>query len=484
MEQTAHRENGERERTEKQETGKAAQGMEQNSVKIEKKRILGHFFGRQEAPMIRKLRRKFVLTAIGSLLIILVLLLGFINAGNYIQVERRAGTMLAILLDHDGTFPQERPAETASKTEARRDPIGPPGNFEWNHQVEAPFETRYFSVVIADDGTAAETNVEHIAAVTSAQADSYAAEVVSGGQTRGHLGPYLYGTKTMGDGATLAVFVDRSSGLAAAADLMRSTLLIGAAALALMFLLVWLLSGMAVRPVVESLEKQKQFISDAGHELKTPLSIISANVDVLEMDGEKNDWTTSIRHQIRRMTDLVNNMLTLSRMEEDLVRQTSTEVNLSQLVRESAEPYHAAARAGNRSYDVDIREGLWMNGDRRSLTELCGLLLDNAMKYSNEGGSVHLSLTAEHRRILLEVANTCDVIPEGNLDRLFERFYRADASRSRSGGGFGIGLSAAKAICECHHGSIRAVRDGDHIIRFQASLPEGKEPDGRKAAKP
>lgn len=458
--------------------------MEQSSGITKKKRSLSRFFSRQEAPMIRKLRRKFVLTAMGSLLIILVLLLGFINAGNYIQVERRAGTMLSILLDHDGTFPQERPAETAPKTEERREPIGPPGNFEWNHQVEAPFETRYFSVVIADDGTAAETNVEHIAAVTSAQADSYAAEVVSGGQTRGHLGPYLYGTKTMGDGATLAVFVDRSSGLAAAADLMRSTLLIGAAALALMFLLVWLLSGMAVRPVVESLEKQKQFISDAGHELKTPLSIISANVDVLEMDGEKNDWTTSIRHQIRRMTDLVNNMLTLSRMEEDLVRQTFTEVNLSQLVRESAEPYSAAARAGNRSYDVDIREGLWMNGDRRSLTELCGLILDNAMKYSNEGGSVHLSLMAEHRRILLEVANTCDAIPEGNLDRLFERFYRADASRSRSGGGFGIGLSAAKAICECHHGSIRAVRDGDHIIRFQASLPEGKEPDGRKAAKP
>ena len=157
MEQTAHRENGERERTEKQETGKAGQGMEQSSVKIEKKRILSRFFSRQEAPMIRKLRRKFVLTAMGSLLIILVLLLGFINAGNYIQVERRAGTMLSILLDHDGTFPQERPAETAPKTEERREPIGPPGNFEWNHQVEAPFETRYFSVVIADDGTAAET---------------------------------------------------------------------------------------------------------------------------------------------------------------------------------------------------------------------------------------------------------------------------------------------------------------------------------------
>ena len=255
--------------------------------------------------MIRKLRRKFVLTAMGSLLIILVLLLGFINAGNYIQVERRAGTMLSILLDHDGTFPQERPAETAPQTEERREPIGPPGNFEWNHQVEAPFETRYFSVVIADDGTAAETNVEHIAAVTSAQADSYAAEVVSGGQTRGHLGPYLYGTKTMGDGATLAVFVDRSSGLAAAADLMRSTLLIGAAALALMFLLVWLLSGMAVRPVVESLEKQKQFISDAGHELKTPLAVIKANTQVQEMMNGKDEWSESTMHQVDRMTGLI-----------------------------------------------------------------------------------------------------------------------------------------------------------------------------------
>ena len=238
-----------------------------------------------------------------------------------------------------------------------------------------------------------------------------------------------------------------------------------------MLILVYMLSGLAASPVFESLEKQKKFISDAGHELKTPLTIISANVDVLEMTGVRNEWTGSIRGQVRRMTELVNNLLTLSRMEEDSVQEVFTDVDLSRCVQEAAQNYVPVAAAKNRTYTTDIQDGIFITGDRKSLLQLCSLLLDNAMKYSNEGGNVRLSLQKNKNKILLEVINTCDELPEGNLDRLFDRFYRADSSRSRESGGFGIGLSAARAICRRHGGNIHAIKEGDHSIRFRAQLP-------------
>ena len=415
--------------------------------------------------MIRKLRKKFVLTAMAALLIILILILGFINLLNYHQIESRTDEIVQTLLAGGGRFPQEQFVKQ-----------GPPQDFERTHRMEAPFETRYFTVMVAQDGTILHTDVGHVAAVSKEDADTYAAAIVSQGKTKGSLGTYRYGTGKTQDGATLVVFVDRSSRLAQAFSLLRNTVYIGAAALLSMLILVYMLSGLAASPVFESLEKQKKFISDAGHELKTPLTIISANVDVLEMTGVRNEWTGSIRGQVRRMTELVNNLLTLSRMEEDSVQEVFTDVDLSRCVQEAAQNYVPVAAAKNRTYTTDIQDGIFITGDRKSLLQLCSLLLDNAMKYSNEGGNVRLSLQKSKNKILLEVINTCDELPEGNLDRLFDRFYRADSSRSRESGGFGIGLSAARAICRRHGGNIHAIKEGDHSIRFRAQLPGAATP--------
>lgn len=415
--------------------------------------------------MIRKLRKKFVLTAMAALLIILILILGFINLLNYHQIESRTDEIVQTLLAGGGRFPQEQFAKQ-----------GPPQDLERTHRMEAPFETRYFTVTVAQDGTILNTDVGHVAAVSEEDADAYAEGIVSQGKTKGSIGTYRYGTDKTEDGATLVVFVDRSSRLAQAFSLLRNTVYIGAAALLSMLILVYMLSGLAASPVIESLEKQKKFISDAGHELKTPLTIISANVDVLEMTGVRNEWTGSIRGQVRRMTELVNNLLTLSRMEEDSVQEVFTDVDLSRCVQEAAQNYVPVAAAKNRTYTTDIQDGIFITGDRKSLLQLCSLLLDNAMKYSNEGGNVRLSLQKSKNKILLEVINTCDELPEGNLDRLFDRFYRADSSRSRESGGFGIGLSAARAICRRHGGNIHAIKEGDHSIRFRAQLPGAATP--------
>lgn len=475
--------------------------------------------------MVLRLRRKFVLTAMTSLLIVLVLLIGGINLLNFVQTDRRIDEKLRTLMANDGTFPIPDDPKDFGKGDLQGAPgailpkdnasslFPKPDSMDRNRRAEAPFETRYFSVTFHEDGTVADTEVSHIASVTASEAQEVAISVASAdagsasgtsvstaggtspeassGSSSGtdssifsdtfrsgrcaYAGSYKYLTGTDSSGRPLIVFIECSSMLGNVRQLLVITLGIGAAALAGMFVLVILFSGKAVAPVVESLEKQKRFISDAGHELKTPLSVISANVDVLEMTGEKNDWTRSIRNQVKRMTDLVNNLLTLSRMEETGIVHVFEDQDLSAIVTDAASTYETVAVSLGKQLSLSITPGLHVKGEARSLSQLVLLLLDNAMKYSSEGGTVSLRLEPEtgarNRQIRLEVSNPCDTIPDGNLDRLFDRFYRADESRSRKTGGYGIGLSAARAILEAHGGTIAAVRDGDRLIRFIARFP-------------
>ena len=330
---------------------------------------------------------------------------------------------------------------------------------------------RYFFVRIDSEGNITEVNILHIAAVAEEHARQYAQAVFEGGKEKGIYHSYRFKKVQKEDGTFLIIFVDLTLGILNAYTLLFQSLLIGAFALIAMFILVFIFSGQAVAPVVESLEKQKRFITDAGHELKTPLAVISANVDVLELESGKTEWTTSIRNQVKRLNSLVKNMLTLSRMDEESMHIVYSDFDLSASVKETAESFQAIAEAKKKQYQTDIAEGIHLTGDRNSINQLTSLLLDNAMKYSSENGFVHLTLTKD-KNIVLEVSNSCDTMPEGNLDRLFDRFYRADSSRSRETGGFGIGLSVARAIAMSHGGNIKAAKDGDRIIRFIVTLPK------------
>ena len=503
-----------------------------------------------DSAMVRRLRRRFVATSMSALLIIVLLMVAVINLVSFAQIRQSAERSLDLLADNSGTFPDnssprqnndssdpaasdnEQTDSASSDAGSDRDTPGdasdgqgpsrkneprsfPDNDINENSRLEAPYETRYFSVTLDAAGNVLSTDTSHIAAITEDVAQEYALTVYYNGKSGGYATSYRYRVVSEEDGNLLVIFVDCSTSMAEAQQLMIYTAAVGAAALALMFVLVWLFSGRSVAPVVESLEKQKRFISDAGHELKTPITIISANVDVLEMMGERSEWTQSIRSQTIRMTDLINNMLTLSRMEEESIPVAFTEVDFSSLVQECADSFEAVAQSNGLDYNVAVRKELCVSGDPSSLRQLCTILLDNAMKYSSDHGSVYLTLHRDMREsarsgdsalrgrsarlsnVILEVSNTCDAIPEGNPDRLFDRFYRADASRtresratwhvgaqaedadpsstaavSRSTGGFGIGLSVARAVVTAHGGSIHAHIDGDRLIRFEVSLPE------------
>ncbi|MCH4192487.1 MAG: HAMP domain-containing histidine kinase [Butyrivibrio sp.] len=424
--------------------------------------------------MVKKLRRKFVITAMSALLVILIVLIGVINIFNVVQITQHADEMLQILTDNNGSFPRFDKNKMSPPDPAQNTQNQSFMNYSfigYNRTMEAPYETRYFWVRLDKNASATEINTGHIAAISSSDAVSYAQSVVSSGHTSGFYSTYRYMCTQKDDGTTFVIFTDCSSGFYNAYSLLLNSLLLGLVCLAAMFILVYLLSGKAVAPVVESLEKQKRFITDAGHELKTPLAVISANIDVLELESGPNEWTQSVRNQIKRMTGLVKNMLTLSRMEEETIHLVFSDLNLSDTVHEAADSFAAVAESADKKYTVQIDPDIHCTGDKNSIHQLASLLIDNAIKYSSDQGSIQVHLSQDKNLITFEVSNTCDCIPDGNLDRLFDRFYRADSSRSRQTGGYGIGLSVARAIATSHGGSIIAQRDGDHIIRFIVTLP-------------
>ena len=458
--------------------------------------------------MVNKLRRKFVITAMSALLVILVVLIGVINVANFVEVTNSSDEILKTLADNDGKFPemnhsQEQGASShssqggmtsdngtgesmappmESSKAASSDSSIPPepkseefarDPFSYTKDIEAPFSTRYFWVRFDDLGEVFEVDTSHIASISESIAKEMAQSIYGSSKSKGYEASYRYYVKQMETGGTLILFKDCSSDLYSAVKLLRNTFLLMIVCLIAMFILVWSMSGHAVSPVVESLEKQKRFITDAGHELKTPIAVISANVDVIELDYGKSEWTGSIKNQIKRMTQLVQNMLTLSRMEEEDVRVVFSDVNLSSVFTEAARSFEAVAERSGKRYNVDIDLGVHINGDKNAMTQLASLLIDNAMKYSSEKGEVNVSLR-KGKHIEFEVNNTCDNIPEGNLDRLFDRFYRADTSRNRKSGGYGIGLSVARAIANSHGGSIEAIKEGDNVIRFVVKLPKAK----------
>ena len=415
--------------------------------------------------MIKKLRRKFVLIAMGSLLLVMLVVLGSVNGVNLVQMNRKADSLLNLLSENNGRFPDLFPGGELEPPHKR------PGD-GFGMSPETRFETRYFVIKANAEGEISQIDTGHIAAITADQARSFAERVLESGRTGGYLGVYKYKVTETAYGSLL-VFVDCRTQLQTAGTFLLASCGIAAACLLLVFLLVSVLSKRAIRPVVESMEKQKQFITDAGHEIKTPLAIISANTDVLELTGGRNEWTDSIRNQTKRLDELVKKLLTLARMEEERPRAAFAPFCASDTVREAAEPFRTLAEARSIRYELEIQPGLPLNGDEGAIRELTTILADNAVKYTNQGGWIRIRLTGEGKILRLEAANTVEAPPEGDLNRLFDRFYREEASRSRKSGGYGIGLSIAKAIAEAHKGRIAVRRPDEHSLAFMVTLQGG-----------
>ena len=272
------------------------------------------------------------------------------------------------------------------------------------------------------------------------------------------------------DEKLLIVFVDCSRDTQNVESVAAISCLVAVGCYLLVLILVILCSRKAIRPVIESMEKQKQFITDAGHELKTPIAIISANTEVIEMCSGESEWTESIHHQTERLTSLVTQLLTLAKMDEGGGQLELKEWNASETIIDAVQSFEAPAVTKQITLQTDIAKELRMEGDAARIHQLVSLLVDNAVKYTPEGGTIRVRWWKNGKKAELAVENTCDNLPEGDLNRLFDRFYRADASRARESGGYGIGLSVAAAIVQAHKGKITAERTKDGIC-FRAVFP-------------
>ena len=234
------------------------------------------------------------------------------------------------------------------------------------------------------------------------------------------------------------------------------------AGLAVMFFVIVFFAGKIVRPMAESYEKQKRFITDAGHEIKTPLTIINANVDLLETDPEDADCLHDIRQQTERLTTLTNDLVYLARMEEADTSLEMTNIAVSEMISEAASEFRALAAIQEKEFIYQIQPGLFMRGNDKAIRQLINITIDNALKYSPEGGTVAVHFAQVRHTLQLNIYNTTQTaVNSEELEHVFDRFYRMDHSRNSATGGHGIGLSVAKAIVEAHHGKIHAwSRDG------------------------
>ncbi|MBQ1609245.1 MAG: HAMP domain-containing histidine kinase [Lachnospiraceae bacterium] len=253
----------------------------------------------------------------------------------------------------------------------------------------------------------------------------------------------------------------------------RPSLIVSAIGALSYLVLVLIFSKIVLRPVAESYEKQKRFITDASHEIKTPLAIIDANTEVIEMEAGESEWTKSIRNQIKRLTSLTEKLVFLSRMDEESTKLEMREFNLSELVDETLDSYEAVAISKGKELERIIAPEVRYYGDETNLRQMLSLLLDNAMKYSDEHGTIRVKMeriTKGKQRCKLTVYNTVESIEVGNHDAYFERFYRADESRSTKTGGHGIGLSVVKAIVQAHHGKVTAESKDGKSLQFVIML--------------
>ena len=422
--------------------------------------------------MIKKLRRKLITACMLSLTIVLTVILGGVNLMSYHKVVADADAVLALLDANGGVFPKphgEKPAGTAPPDSG---PGGEKVPFDqWAMSPETPYESRFFSVLLGEDGQVLQTDTGQIAAVDEEEAVIYAQNVSASGQSAGFWGDYRYLLCEDELGSRI-IFLDCGRSLSTFRTTLLTSIALALVGLLAVLVLLLVLSRRIVRPVAESYEKQKQFITDAGHELKTPMTIISADADLVEMECGENQWLTDIRRQAERLTGLTNELIYLSRMEEEQPKLQLICFPLSDVAEETAQSFQALARNQEKDLVLHIQPMLSCVGDEKAIRQLLSILLDNAQKYSPAGGQLELRLGKQGRGVQLTVTNTTiQPVEQDKLSHLFDRFYRSDQSRNSQTGGYGLGLSIARSIVLAHKGKIRAESPDGLSLSVVVSLP-------------
>lgn len=408
--------------------------------------------------MIKKLRIKFIVISMISILIVLFVIICGINISNYVSVSNNADNILKTLYENGGRFKKRdrftdsgeeyEPSETEVPTEEDRYE-----NMDKN--PEMPYETRFFTVLIKtdeDNNKTYDVIMDFIKAVeTKEEAINYANKVLARDNNKGYVGVYRYLHETNDDG-TIVIFVDCRRGLDNASNFLKSSLIISIVGYICVFALIVLASKYVFKPVDEAYQKQKRFISNASHELKTPLTIISANNEIIEMIHGEDESTDAINRQVKRLNQMVTSLSLLTKLSEIKKLDKTSIFNLSDAINDVIADTNIL-NYDDKKIELKIDSNISFNGEEGLIRQLVSIILDNAIKYSNT--YVNINLYNNGKNIIFETINDCYQIDDGSHNEVFERFYRSDNIRSKTEGS-GIGLSIAKEIVDLHKGKILA----------------------------
>lgn len=408
--------------------------------------------------MIYSLRKKFIKISMLSVSIVFLaiyIVIGYINVS---QMNERTDAFTDIISENNGRFPKwdKIPGKPGDRREMR--------GFM---TPDSGASTRFFMVWFDHEGEIVGVNMDFISSVTKEEAKEFAKKAVKEEKERGWISYYRYKAYDTERGKSI-VFVDGHMTRSMTMDFMLILGVVFIGSILGILALIVLFSKRAVKPIAESYEKQKQFITDANHELKTPLTLILTNLDILEAECGKNEWVEDMRVEGMRMTELVNRLVSLSKMDEEQTVPDTTAFCVSNVLTGLLEEFQSFSEVCGIQLAWEIMPDIDYVGDEQAITQLFSILMDNALKYCDENGQIFVSLK-KRRYIEIRIENSFKEVKNTKLDKLFDRFYREDQART-AGESFGIGLSIAKAIVEKHKGEIRAYKAAEDRIGFEVIL--------------
>ena len=424
--------------------------------------------------MIKQLRKRFIRIAMLSVSMVMLFLSLIVNIVNFISTDSDLTEMLDIICENQGTIPLHKDfiKDNADKSDLPDDMVFPPNQKDDDNKkpfyAEAPYSTRYFYLRFDENGVPVSSDLGHIAAITDDDINEYISVALKKGTGYGYYKNYKFRVVCHGENRYMAVFLDCYKELRAARIVALCSIIAIIVCLILVYALVVFFSGRAIDPVVKSAQQQKQFITDASHELKTPITVIATSLKVLEMETGKQKWIDKAMSQTEKLKNLVNSLVKLSRMDEEDSPLKFEHFCISNAVSETAESFADFAVSSNHELNISITPDVDYYGDEYAIRQLVSILLDNAIKYTSCGYPISISLERAKKGVTIRTSNACDGIEQAELDKLFDRFYRADKSRNTDG--FGIGLSMAHSIAKGHNGSIKAVCPSDNMIEFVIKL--------------
>ena len=410
--------------------------------------------------MIKALQKKFVLTAMIAITILLLALLGAINIGNaFLNVKQNERLLNSLINNQMSVMP---PPKTRGEI---------PGFLQPPLNENAKMSAVFFTAKIDNDRKIVGIDVSHIVSVSEDEAKEIVGSVLVNGKSEGTTHGFCYKSIDLKmEKATIYLFLDTSEAIYNVLRVLFLSAFIGIICWGAMLLLVVLLSKKAIRPIAENIDRQKQFVTDAGHEIKTPLAIILANTEAMELYNGENKWSINIKEQVNRLNGLMQNLLTLSKADEISAAQKKEQVDISELTLQSVDMFCETMQLKGLAIQKYIEPHIKQSVNKELFLRLISILTDNAVKYAKNDTTISVNLIRQDKNAYFEISNSCETLPECPADKLFDRFYRVDSARTQKSGGYGIGLSAARSIVEAHGGLISAEYREDKSITFKVKI--------------